>query len=86
MNVLNTLPFNESENSVLLDRCLSFIQESSYKVALQVYSIYYLVNYIQVYPELKGELMKMIEIHYNNRSSAYKAGVRKFKVKVDKIS
>ncbi len=86
MNVLNTLPFNESENSVLLDRCLSFIQESSYKVALQVYSIYYLVNYIKVYPELKGELLQMIEIHYNNRSSAYRAAVRKFKVKVDKIS
>ena len=86
MNVLNVLPFKESENSALLDRCLHFIQDSSYKVALQVYSIYYIVNFIKVYPELKSELIQLVEIHYGNRSSAYKAAVKKFKEKVDKIS
>lgn len=86
MNVLNVLPFNESENSELLNLCLSFIEDSYCKVALQVYAIYYILNFVMVYPGLKGEVIQLLEMNYANRSSAYKAAVKKFKVKVDKIN
>ncbi len=85
MNVLNELTFNEADHSKLLDRCIHFIQDSNYKVALKVYSIYYLINYIKVYPELKEELIAIIDFQANTKSAAYKVAVRKFHEQVKKL-
>jgi len=85
MNVLNELSFNEADNSKLLDRCIHFIQDSSYKVALKVYSIYYLINYVKVYPELKDELIAVIDFQSNTKSAAYKVAVRKFHEQLKKL-
>jgi hypothetical protein len=77
-NVLLLIPAISYKESELMDRLISFIKNSENKVALQVYSMYNLVKFVKKYPELKGELILILNMFYNERSVAYKAGVNKF--------
>jgi hypothetical protein len=73
--LIPTISYKESE---LMDRLISFINNSENKVALQVYSMYNLVEFVRKYPELKTEVTSIVEIYFQERSAAYKAGVNKF--------
>jgi hypothetical protein len=72
---LSCIEYRETE---MLDRYLSFIQNHENKVALQVYSMYSLVSYIARYPELKGEFISIFELNIQDKSAAYKGGVKNF--------
>ena len=84
---LSSLLDNEIEDkeSELIDRLIYFIQNNDNKVALQVYSMYNLVKFVKKYPELKIELVALIQIYNNERSAAYKGAVRNFLKRVKKF-
>jgi len=67
--------FKESE---LMDRCIAFISDPKNKVALHVYSIYILIEFVQKYPELKGEFLDLIELNERGKTPAYFIAKRNF--------
>lgn len=77
-NMLQFIPKTTYRESELLDRFIDFIQSNDNKVALQVYSMYCLVKFVKQYPELKIELVSLVNLYLNERSPAYKVAVRKF--------
>lgn len=85
VNVLQFLKGFDYKETELLDRFISFIKEGENKVALQVYSMYCLVSYVQKYPELKSEFVSIIELFVTERSAAYKGGVQNFLKMTKKI-
>jgi hypothetical protein len=78
MNVLQFLPNISYRESELLDKLIVIIKNGENKVALQVYSMYNLVRFVNKYPELKTELTSIVELYFQERSAAYKAGVKIF--------
>lgn len=85
LNTIHCLEISDYKESEFIDRLISFIQNGENKVALQVYSIYLLVHFIKKYPDLKIEIVPLVEMYYTDRSPAYKAAVRKFMQKIKKI-
>ncbi len=75
IHLLYVQPYREGD---LMDLLLSFIQDYSNKVALQVYSMRILAQLVNKYPELKPEILEVIELHAENKSAAYHAGKRNF--------
>ena len=67
----------EYKESEFIDLLFNFILDKSHKVALHVYSMYVLANFIKKYPELKDEFLQTISLNSANTSPAYSAGVRK---------
>jgi len=77
-NILNELPLLVYKEGELIERYIDFIKNNNNKVALLVYSMQNLSRFVVKYPELKQELIAIIELFYIERSAAYKAGVRNF--------
>ena len=77
-NILNELALSTFKEGELIERYIDFIKNSQNKVALQVYSMQNLSRFVVKYPELKEELIAIVELYYIERSAAYKAGVRNF--------
>ncbi len=78
VNCIFLLEHSACRESELIDLLISFIQNPKNKVALQVYSIYTLLRFVQLYPELKEEIRQIIEINAEGKSVAYQIAVRKF--------
>ena len=74
--------YRESE---FIDLLISFIQDYENKVALQVYSMYLLAQFIKRYPELKEEISEIIALHRPNKTAAYYSAERNFHKMMRKI-
>lgn len=68
----------EYRESELFDRLLGFLNDSSNKVALHMYSIRLLMQLCEKYPELAPEVRDVIHLNNEGKSAAYKIGVRDF--------
>jgi hypothetical protein len=77
-NVMISIPLITYKESELIECYIGFIKNSNNKVALQVYSMYNLVKFVKKYPELKTELTSIVELYFQERSPAYKGGVKNF--------
>lgn len=84
-NVLKHLSITEYRESEFIDLLISFIQDANNKVALQVYSMYVLIQFVSIYPELKQEIIEIIELNATQKSAAYKASHRNFLRKTKKM-
>lgn len=85
MNILSQIEINEAHHGKVIDLCCGFIEDSSNKVALQVYSIYTLASLLLIYPELYAEIDALIELHSINKSAAYHASARNFRKRTKNI-
>lgn len=61
MSILYQLEIINYRDGELLDLILNFIKDNNNKVALQVYSIYSLIQFVKKYPELLPEIKSVIE-------------------------
>jgi len=80
-NVLNTilgLELTDYKESELIDLLISYIQDYETKVASQVNSMYILAKFVLKYPEIKSEILEIIELHSEKKTHSYDAGKRKF--------
>lgn len=81
-NLVNTtvsLPLIEHKESAFLDKLIEFIKDDSNKVALFVYSLYKLIQFIQKYPEIKPEIMGIIELKQaKEMQPSIKVSIRNF--------
>lgn len=64
--------------SKLIDRFVEFIGNPKSKPALQVYSIYGLIQFVQKYPNLRQEMSDLIEFHRRGKGPSYEIAVRNF--------
>lgn len=75
-NCLLKLPFINYREGEVLDRLFDFLLDPNSKVALKVYAMYLLVDFIQIYPELEGELLAILEKNQELESPAYRSAMR----------
>lgn len=78
-NILFHLNSTEYKESKLIDQLIHFIQNNNNKVALQVYSIYFITHFVKKYPKLFDEIKSIIELNSQNKSPAYNVAIRNFK-------
>lgn len=76
---IQQISLQEYRESQLFDRLIQFLQNPSNKVALHVYSIYVLMQFIQKYPDLKTEVEEVIFFQTNGKSPAYQVALSKFR-------
>lgn len=75
---LHELEITNYRETELIDLLIGFIQNYENKVALQVYSIYLLAQFVLKYPELKDEISQIIALHRNGKTAAYFSSERNF--------
>lgn len=84
-NIISHLKIQDYRESELIDQLIRFIQEHSHKVALHVYSMQILALFVLKYPELKKEIVEIIELHDKDKTPAFNAGKRNFLKKTRRI-
>lgn len=75
MTELKVTDYRESE---IIDLLIGFIQNYDNKVALQVYSMYLLAQFVLRHPELKAEISEMIDLHRTGKTVSYAVAERHF--------
>lgn len=75
---LTEMRITDYRESEFIDLLIGFIQNYDNKVALQVYSIYLLQQFVKRYPELKEEIIEIIALHRPEKTAAYKIAERNF--------
>lgn len=86
-NLANTLlkfPETDYKSGEMMDYLFRFLQDSNTKVALKAYAMYLLVPLVKPYPELKRELLLVIQSRISAESQAYKGAVKKVERLMDK--
>lgn len=82
---LHQFKVTDYRESEFIDLLISFIQNYDNKVALQVYSMYILAEFIKKYPELKEEIVQIIALHRTGKTVSYGAAERNFHKMVRKF-
>lgn len=82
---LHQFTITEYRESEFIDLLISYIQNYENKVALQVYAMYILADFIKRYTELKEEISEIIALHRNGKTAAYKSAERNFHKMLRKI-
>ena len=73
-NTVRFLQFIEipkSLHGITLDICFGFLQDKKEPIAIKVFSMTVVANLVKIYPELKGELMAIIEDQMPYGSAGY---------------
>jgi hypothetical protein len=61
-NTCSLLPLIDYKESEFLDQLIAFIKDDSNKVALSVYALYKLIHFTFRYPEIKPEILGILEL------------------------
>jgi len=77
-NIISHIGVQAYKESELVDLLIGFIQEHAHKVALHVYSMQILAQIVLNHPELKQEVIEVIELNDKDKTPAYNAGKRHF--------
>jgi len=81
-NCINQLQITDYRESDLIDLLLDFIKDYENKVAVQVYSIHVLRQFMRRYPELIPEVNEIIDFHSEGKSAAYQVARRRFRAQL----
>lgn len=87
-NILNCITYLKVTNyreAHFIDLLISNISNTQNKVALQVYSIYVLIQFVSIYPELKTEVEEVILLSEKGKTPAFFAAKRNFLKKTERI-
>jgi hypothetical protein len=73
-------PLTDYRESDVLDALIAHLKNEEDKVALRVYSLYKLTEFVKRYPEIKTEIDAVLELIQDNPMSPFmKVGIRHFK-------
>lgn len=76
-NVLIKFQRTTHREGELLDKLFYFLTDPETKVAMKVYAMYLITDFLKDYPELKGEFQSIIEAGMQYESAAYQSAARK---------
>jgi hypothetical protein len=85
LNALSQLELEEYRESEFVDLLFGFLLNKTHKVALHVYSIYFLLRFVRKYPEFKGELQQCVDILMENPTPALTVAARNMKKELSAI-
>jgi hypothetical protein len=77
-NLLQASPLSEYKDGQLLDHLLKLINDDSNKVALFVYSLYCLIQFTRKYPEIKKEVLQIIQSKQEPLQPAMRVAIRNY--------
>ena len=63
----------ENEQGLLIDLCFSYLVSELYPVAVKAHAMTIIYHHVLLYPELKNELIAVIEDQAENNSVGFKA-------------
>ena len=78
LNIVKHLGITAYRESDFINLLIAYIQDYTIKVAVQVYSIHILAQFVLKYPELKTEIIEIIDLHSEKKTPAYASSKRKF--------
>jgi hypothetical protein len=77
-NCISHLRVTDYRETDFIDQLIDFIKNFDNKVAVQVYAIYTLIQFVERHQELLPELIEIIEFHSHEKTVAYKVAQRNF--------
>ncbi len=75
----------EDDQGLLIDLCFKYMVSEIYPVAVKVHAMMIVYNHVLLYPELKDELITVIEDQGPNNSVGFKTRGRQIIKKLEKI-
>ena len=73
LRLLTRYDIPEEEQGLLIDLCFSYLVSAQYPVAVKAHAMQVIYHHVLLYPELKGELIAVIEDQAKNNSVGFKA-------------
>jgi hypothetical protein len=73
LRLLSRYDIPEEEQGLLIDLCFSYLVSELYPVAVKVHAMQIIYKHVLLYPELKDELVAVIEDQMANNSVGFKS-------------
>lgn len=77
VRVLQNISIPEELEGEIYERCFDYLNDPREKPSIRAFSMKVLSNIAIIYPELKEELIKSIELHYPYGSKGFKSRAKK---------
>ena len=77
VRVLQNIEIPEELEGEIYERCFDYLNDPKEKPAVRAFSMKVLSNIAMIYPELKEELIKSIELHFPYGSKGFKSRGKK---------
>ena len=77
LRILGAIDVPEDLKGEVYEKCFNFLAEPKNPIAIRVFSMSVLTNIADQFPELKDELIDLIESYYEHGSAGYKSRARK---------
>ncbi len=75
----------EDDQGMLIDLCFSYLISELYPLAVKVHAMQIIYNHVLIYPELKNELITVIEDQEDNNSVGFKSRGRRIIRQLEKM-
>ena len=85
LRLLCRYPIDEEDQGILIDLCFGYMVSELYPVAVKVHAMQIIYNHVLIYPELKEELVTVIEDQVNNNSVGFMSRGRRIIKQLEKI-
>lgn len=73
LRLLCRYDIHDEDQGILVDLCFKYLVSELYPVAVKVYSMQIIYQHVLIYPELKEELITVIQDQLENNSIGFKA-------------
>jgi hypothetical protein len=78
VNTIQSLPLIDYRESELLNRLINFISDDRNKVALFVYALYKLIQFVKKYPEIDFEIKSILSLKQEPLKPAMRIAIRNY--------
>ena len=85
LRMLTRYDIPEDEQGLLIDLCFSYLVSEQFPVAVKAHAMLVIYNHVLLYPELKNELIAVIEDQEDNNSVGFKSRGRNLIKQMEKL-
>ena len=85
LRMLTRYDIPEDEQGLLIDLCFSYLVSEQFPVAVKAHAMLIIYNHVLLYPELKNELIAVIEDQEDNNSVGFKSRGRNLIKQMEKL-
>lgn len=85
LRLLSRYEIHEEEQGLLIDLCFSYLVSELYPVAVKVHAMQIIYLHVLIYPELKDELIAVIEDQIDNNTVGFKSRGRRLIKQMEKL-
>lgn len=85
LRLLTRYDIPEEEQGLLIDLCFSYLVSELYPVAVKAHAMMIIYQHVLLYPELKDELIVVIEDQISNNSVGFKSRGRRLIKQMEKL-